>query len=176
MIGFVDSLCYVGRTDAVSDLSHKRSAEAECIHTCSVGTLPYCTDDCLSRDEDLASVRSLADHAFVSDPKTCMSEMCFGICLHVLHEDRFVTDVAVSSKHLADNPDAVFQAAASIHLHDTDSSSLHPIPSPLRNHQTHPIPALVCARREAIAIFSHGRSNDRTLLCHVCLYRCNRHN
>ena len=100
-MAFVYSFCDVGRTDAVSHFPHEWSAEAEGIHVSSICTLTDSADDCLSRNQNLVSLRSLAYDTLIRNFESGVSEMCYRILGNLLHQDRLVTDVAVCCKNVA---------------------------------------------------------------------------
>ena len=60
MIGLVDGLGDVGRTDAVAYLTDERGASTEGIHIGTIGALAEGTDDRLARNEHLVAVLILA--------------------------------------------------------------------------------------------------------------------
>ena len=61
VIGLVDGLGDVGRTDAVTYLTNERGTSTEGIHIGTVGTLAKGADDRLARNEHLVAVLILAD-------------------------------------------------------------------------------------------------------------------
>ncbi len=61
MIGLVDGLGDVGRTDAVAYLTDERGTSTEGIHIGTIGTLAKGADDRLARNEHLVAVLILAD-------------------------------------------------------------------------------------------------------------------
>jgi hypothetical protein len=70
VIGLVDGLGDVGRTDAVAYLTDERGASTKSIHIGTVGTLAKSTDDGLAGNEHLVAVLILADDTIGSNPLT----------------------------------------------------------------------------------------------------------
>lgn len=61
VIGLVDGLGDVGRTDAVAHLTNERSTSTQGIHIGTIGTLTKGADDRLTRNKHLVAVLILAD-------------------------------------------------------------------------------------------------------------------
>ena len=75
MIGLVDGLGNVGRTDAVAYLTDERGTPTEGIHNGTVGALAEGTDDRLARNEHLVAVLILADDTIGSNLLTYIFSM-----------------------------------------------------------------------------------------------------
>ena len=75
MVGFVDSLCDICRTDTVAYLTNEWSTSAKGIHIGTVGTLTKSTDNSLARNKNLMTILILTDYAIGRNLLTNISGM-----------------------------------------------------------------------------------------------------